>query len=178
MAPGEARFIEPRLEPALAALRERLIEGGHSGEPFNVVLTNQEAEESVVWYLKRHPNIPFANPRVEIHQDTIEAWGEAKVAGLRVGLHGRARVVLQGGVPVVANPVGGLLEIVHPGETGFLAEQDDIASFVEHTLRLLGDDALGQAMGQRGRTLVKEQFSLERTVASYEALYGQVAKWR
>lgn len=101
LAPGQVRLVEPRLEPDLADLRERLIEGGHSGEPFTVIVTNQEAEETIAWYLDRHPRVPFANPRVEIHPDVIEAWGEAHVAGLRVGLHGRARIVLREGLPAV-----------------------------------------------------------------------------
>lgn len=129
MAPGEARFIEPRLEPDLAALRERLIEGGHSGEPFNAVVTNQEAEETIVWYLKRHPHIPFANPRVEIHQDTIEAWGEANVAGLRIGLHGRARIVLQGGMPVVALEDLGMAGLSVPGFVRRRIQQEVDAQF-------------------------------------------------
>lgn len=115
LAPGEVRVVEPRLEPDLADLREGLIEGGHSGEPFTVVVTNQEAEETIAWYLDRHPRIPFANPRVEIHPDVIETWGEAHVAGLRVGLHGRARVVLWDGVPVVTVEDLGMAGLSVPG---------------------------------------------------------------
>ena len=79
------------------------------------------------------------------------------------------------GVPVVANPVGGLLEVIQPGVTGFLAEKDQVGSFVAQTSRLLDDDALRRAMGQRGRALVAERFSLERMVADYEALYREIA---
>jgi len=78
------------------------------------------------------------------------------------------------GVPVIANPVGGLSEIVRPGETGFLAEYNAVASFVEQTMRLLEDEALRQAMGQRGRTFVQNHFSLERMVTDYEALYHRI----
>jgi glycosyltransferase involved in cell wall biosynthesis len=79
------------------------------------------------------------------------------------------------GVPVVANPVGGLFEVIQPGVTGFLAEKDQVGSFVAQTSRLLDDDALRRAMGQRGRALVAERFSLERMVADYEALYREIA---
>jgi len=82
------------------------------------------------------------------------------------------------GVPVVANPVGGLLEVVRPGETGFLAERDDVASFAEQTMRLLEDETLRQAIGRRGRAFVQERFSLERMVAEYEVLYRQIAERR
>lgn len=130
LAPGEeVRVVEPRLESDLADLRERLIEGGHSGEPFTVVVTNQEAEEMIAWYLDRHPRIPFANPRVEIHTDVIEAWGEANVAGLRVGLHGRARIVLQDGVPVVTVEDLGMAGLSVPGFVRRRIQQEVDAQF-------------------------------------------------
>ncbi len=115
MAPGEARVVEPRLAPDLADLRARLIEGGHSGESFTVVVTDREAEETIAWYLSRHPRVPFANPRVEIHPEVVEAWGQAHVAGLRVGLHGRARIVLRDGVPVVTVEELGMAGLSVPG---------------------------------------------------------------
>ncbi|OQY18528.1 MAG: hypothetical protein B6I34_10625 [Anaerolineaceae bacterium 4572_32.1] len=126
---GEVRFIKACLEPDLAALRERLGEGGHSGEPFTVVVTNQEAEETIAWYLERHPRVPFASPRVEIHQDTIEAWGEANVAGLRVGLHGRARIVLWEGMPVVTVEDLGMAGLSVPGFVRRRIQQEIDAQF-------------------------------------------------
>jgi hypothetical protein len=129
LAPREIRFIEPRLEADLAALRERLIEGGHAGEPFTVVVTNQEAEETIAWFLDRHPRVPFANPRVDIGQDLIEAWGEANVAGLRVGLHGRARIVLQDGLPIVTVEDLGMAGLAVPGFVRQRIQQEVDAQF-------------------------------------------------
>jgi hypothetical protein len=129
LASREVRYVEPRLEPDLADLRERLIEGGHSGEPFTVIVTNQEAEETIAWYLSRHPRIPFANPRVEIHPDVIEAWGEAHIAGLRVGLHGRARIVLQDGVPIVTVEDLGMAGLSVPGFVRQRIQQEVDAQF-------------------------------------------------
>ncbi len=129
LAPAEGRVVEPRLEPDLAALRERLAEGGHSGEPFTVVVTNQEAAETIAWYLNGHPRVPFANPRVEIHPDVIEAWGEAHVAGLRVGLHGRARIVLQDGVPIVTVEELGMAGLTVPGFVRQRIQQEVDAQF-------------------------------------------------
>ena len=99
-ARGPAHVVEPKLDPDLADLRERLIEGTHHGESFEATITNLEAEQTITWYLERHPNVPFRYPRVAIHPDGIEVWGEAHVAGLRVGLEGRADIVLRDGVPV------------------------------------------------------------------------------
>lgn len=98
---GPAVAVAPRLEPDLAALREKLIEGGHSGEPFSVEATDQEAAETIAWYLEGHPEIPFGEPQVFITPDGVGAQGVAEIAGLRVRLAGRAEIQLRGGVPYV-----------------------------------------------------------------------------
>src|SRR3989338_10607095 len=60
------------------------------------------------------------------------------------------------GLPVVCSPVGANRELVVHGETGFLARTaDEWASGLE---RLLADPDLGAAMGERGRSLLKERY--------------------
>lgn len=95
---GAALVVEPRLEPDLAALRDQLNEGGHSGEPFRLEVTNQEAAETIAWYLERHPQVPFGEPQVFITPAGIMAMGTAEIAGLRVGLTGSAQVELRDGI--------------------------------------------------------------------------------
>jgi hypothetical protein len=98
---GPAIKVDPILEPDLAELRQRLIEGGHSGEPFTIEVTDQEAAETLAWYLSRHPNVPFGEPQVFITPGGITAKGVAEIAGLRVGLTGQAHIELRDGVPIV-----------------------------------------------------------------------------
>jgi hypothetical protein len=102
LAPKEpAVTVEPRLAPGVADLRQKLIEGGHSGEPFTLEITDQEAADTIAWYLDRHPNIPFGQPQVSITPEGITAQGMAEIAGLRVGLTGQAQIELRDGVPLV-----------------------------------------------------------------------------
>ena len=98
---GPAYVAEPVLEPDLADLRDRLREGGHSGERFDLQVTDREAAESIAWFIGIHPEIPFRNPRIAFHPGVVEAWGEARVLGLRLSIHGRATMVLEGEIPVV-----------------------------------------------------------------------------
>ena len=79
-------------------------------------------------------------------------------------------------VPVIANPVGGLLEIVVAGETGYFAERDDPNSFAEAAGRLLEDPALRRQMGARGRREVEQRFSTEKMLDAYENLYREVIR--
>jgi hypothetical protein len=114
---GPAVKVEPRLEPQLAELRARLIEGGHSGEPFSLEVTDQEAAETIAWYLARHPNVPFRDPQVSIRPNGISARGVAEIAGLRVGLSGRARIELHQGRPAISVAE---LDVAGVGVPGFV----------------------------------------------------------
>jgi hypothetical protein len=67
-----------------------------------VHLTEQEAEQTIAWYLERYPQIPFAHPHVEIMPDYVFGEGDATLAGLRVHVSGKGRVTLsEEGVPEV-----------------------------------------------------------------------------
>jgi hypothetical protein len=117
---GPGVEVQARLAPDIADLRQRLIEGGHSGEPFTLEITDQEAAETIAWYLSRHPNIPFGEPQVVIRPSSIEARGVAEIAGLRVGLTGEARIELRNGVPIVTL---GNLDVAGIAVPGFVRDR-------------------------------------------------------
>lgn len=98
---GPTYAVEPVLEPSLADLRNRLREGSHGGERFELSVTDQEAASSIAWFLSNHPEIPFRSPRIAFHPGEVEAWGLATVVGLRLSIHGRATMTLENGLPVV-----------------------------------------------------------------------------
>jgi glycosyltransferase involved in cell wall biosynthesis len=79
-------------------------------------------------------------------------------------------------VPVVANPVGGLLEIIHPGINGFFAIQNDPDSFVGLTTKLLEDKNLRVKIGQQGQEFVERNFSIQNMVSAYENLYNEIVR--
>jgi glycosyltransferase involved in cell wall biosynthesis len=63
------------------------------------------------------------------------------------------------GLPVIASPVGVNREIVQHGGNGFLAETD--AEWRAALSTLLADPALRMKMGQAGRKMVEERYSLQ-----------------
>lgn len=75
------------------------------------------------------------------------------------------------GTPVVAFGVGGALELVRPGLTGYLAEPENAQDLCNGIIQLLGDESVGIAMGERGRKLVLEEYNCELYVQRYVALY-------
>lgn len=93
--------VEPIRDPEIVALLDYIASGTHSGETWQVTLTELEAEQTITWYLQRYPQIPFAHPRIKIAPDYVSGEGDATIAGLRVHVGGKARVTLKDGLPVV-----------------------------------------------------------------------------
>lgn len=114
----------------------------------------------------------------DVPPQAVYAWLQQVKVLLVTSQHegfGRMAVeALASEVPVIANPVGGLLEIILAGETGYFAEQDDPDSFAEAAERLLEDPARRREMGARGRQEVEQRFSTEIMLDAYENLYRKV----
>jgi glycosyltransferase involved in cell wall biosynthesis len=62
------------------------------------------------------------------------------------------------GLPVVANPVGVHPEMITPNINGFLA--GDTEEWVEAIIRLRDDLSLRTRLGQAGRALVENRYSV------------------
>jgi glycosyltransferase involved in cell wall biosynthesis len=75
------------------------------------------------------------------------------------------------GVPVVATPVGGIVETVVPGETGVLVPVDDQAALADAVCALLADPELAGAMAGEARRRALARFSVDRMVQRTIALY-------
>jgi glycosyltransferase involved in cell wall biosynthesis len=87
---------------------------------------------------------------------------------------GLPRAILEAmssGLPVVANAVDGVKEIVINGETGYLTEPFDAAKTAQYTLKLLNDAALGRKLGETGRKLITLEYDIDNMVRQQEALY-------
>jgi glycosyltransferase involved in cell wall biosynthesis len=78
------------------------------------------------------------------------------------------------GKAVVAAAAGGTVEAVEDGRTGILVPPRNPEALAEAILRLLRDPARARRMGEAGRARVREEFSLERMVRSYENLYDEL----
>jgi glycosyltransferase involved in cell wall biosynthesis len=85
-----------------------------------------------------------------------DPWSRGK-CGLKVLQY------MAAGLPVVTNPVGVHVEMVRPGETGFLATTE--AEWVEAVRTLAADPDLRRRMGAAGRKLVEDRYSVEAGAA-------------
>jgi glycosyltransferase involved in cell wall biosynthesis len=80
--------------------------------------------------------------------------------------------------PVVASDVGGVPEIIRPGETGWLVPSGDPTALAEAILEALKNPAQARHAGERGRKLVEKEFSLDAMGERVERLYREVVAHR
>jgi glycosyltransferase involved in cell wall biosynthesis len=78
------------------------------------------------------------------------------------------------GLPVVATRVGGIPEIVIPGETGVLVPPDDADALASALRTLVADPDLCARMGRAGRERALAQFSYEQMITKFEAIFDEV----
>jgi glycosyltransferase involved in cell wall biosynthesis len=75
------------------------------------------------------------------------------------------------GLPVVASAVGGLLDLIDDGRTGLLVPPADPEALTAALRALIGDPARAEALGRAARGEVRQRYSFDRMIASFEDLY-------
>ncbi|MFN0067321.1 MAG: glycosyltransferase family 4 protein [Limisphaerales bacterium] len=94
----------------------------------------------------------------------------------REGLPRALPQALGAGRPVVAYDCDGAGEVCFEGRTGFLVAPGDLATFSARMIQLADDAALRTCLGNAGRELVRENFSVARMVDELHALYLRLLK--
>lgn len=77
-------------------------------------------------------------------------------------------------LPVIATRVGGIPEVVVEDETGYLFAVGDIDGMAEAAVKILNDRNLQARLGQRGRDIAVSEFTTDRIIPQYEALYEKL----
>jgi glycosyltransferase involved in cell wall biosynthesis len=75
------------------------------------------------------------------------------------------------GKPVVASDAGGSPEILTHGETGMLVTPNDPQALAGAITQLLASNDLRDAMGMRGRQVIRDRFTVERAVLGWQEAY-------
>jgi glycosyltransferase involved in cell wall biosynthesis len=82
------------------------------------------------------------------------------------------------GLPVVASDAGGNPDLITSGDTGVLVPPLDPVAWARALARLLDDGEFAGRIAQRGRELVRREFTLERTAERTEAVYREALERR
>jgi glycosyltransferase involved in cell wall biosynthesis len=77
------------------------------------------------------------------------------------------------GIPVVAQDIGGVAEVVVEGENGFLFSPDSVGQGLACLRRLMTDDDLRRRMGCAGRCRFESQFTAKRMVDLYVQFWAE-----
>ncbi|MGH7702914.1 MAG: glycosyltransferase family 4 protein, partial [Gemmatimonadales bacterium] len=75
-------------------------------------------------------------------------------------------------VPVIASAIGGITDIVSPGETGLLVPPADAPVLAAAILRVADDPALARSLADRAYQRLQEHFSWPGIVGRWLELYG------
>lgn len=92
----------------------------------------------------------------------------------REGLPRALPQALAAGRPVVAYDCDGAGEVCLDGRTGFLVPPGDLGTFAARVAVLAEEPALRTRLGEAGRALVREHFTVEAMVDALHALYRRL----
>lgn len=80
------------------------------------------------------------------------------------------------GIPVVVTDVVGNRDVVAPGESGFVAQdEDELAYYVE---KLVKNPVLRQEMGRCAREIAIKRFSLDRLIKELVEIYHTAGEFQ
>ena len=146
---------DPKVEAELRQVTEELRLGDR------VIFAGKVPEDELIrWY--RDCDV-FCLPAIVDSQGETEGLGVVLLEALTY-----AR-------PVVASDVGGIPDIIRPGQTGLLCPQRDPQALARTILELLKDPERAERLGKQVRELVEREFSWEHVLAQWDAFYAETA---
>lgn len=78
------------------------------------------------------------------------------------------------GVPVVATNVGGVPELVRDGYNGYVVKTGDVAELRDALRKVISDKRHLKQLSENALTTVQTEFSLEKQLTAFEAVYDSV----
>jgi glycosyltransferase involved in cell wall biosynthesis len=149
----------------------------HQEHPDAVLdLVGPEKDEAYAECLRRFVGSSGLSDAVRFHgwrDDVPDLLGRSDLLVLsshREGVPHVIREAMFAEVPVVATAVGGVLEAVEDGKTGFLVPDDGVDEMRDRISDLLSHPEERKAMGKRGYKLAQRRFSREAWLSEYADL--------
>ncbi len=93
---------------------------------------------------------------------------------LNEGISNTLLEAMASGLPTLATPVGGNVELLEEGVSGRSFAPGQVETLAEHLLDYLQQPELRQAHGEGARARAEQRFSLRTMVGAYDALYGDL----
>jgi glycosyltransferase involved in cell wall biosynthesis len=77
------------------------------------------------------------------------------------------------GLPIVASGVGGILELIEDGRTGWLVPPGEDDALASRVMQLMAEPTAAARFGAAARAEAVARFSFDRMVAGFDQLYLQ-----
>jgi L-malate glycosyltransferase len=130
----------------------------------------RENLENLAKDLKISENVHFTG-RCEIIAELLFISHACVLSSYAEGFSNSILEYMAAARPVVATNVGGASEAIVEGETGFLVESNDDKAMAEKILELLKNESLAKEMGEKGKIIAQQKFSLESQLENIKTLY-------
>lgn len=119
--------------------------------------------------------VVFAGQRPDVER-CLACMDIFVLSSIREGFSNALIEAMAMGLPVIASRVGGNIDAVVEGETGFLFEPGDDEALAGHILAQLDNPSKATALGEAGRRRVSEQFSMERFIDQMQTIYSKLTE--
>jgi len=119
----------------------------------------------------------FTGPQLEVPA-LYRAMDLYAQPSLYEGVSGAILEAMAARLPVLSTPVGGTVDILREGETGFLSPVGDEAALAAHLVRLASNHTERQRLGAAGRAFVTRHFNLGQVLDKYGRVYEEACGWR
>lgn len=169
-----ARLNEVKDQPTLLRAA-RLLADSHPSFSLDIVGDGEERDAlmALTAELKLGDRVRFHGPTGDVRPFLAGADLFA-LSSISEGISLTLLEAMAAALPVVATNVGGNPEVIVHGTTGLLVPPRDPVALADGIARVLGDPGRAAAMGRAGRERAEREFSIDRTVQAYEALYGRL----
>lgn len=131
---------------------------------------------------------PAVSDNVHVHTDLrtntepmVKLFREADVFVLPTRQDSHSVATLEAmamGLPVISTAVGGIVDLVEEGETGYLIPREDVAALADRVARLRDDPELAVRMGLSARSRVESRFDGDKIAAAVVDLLKRAAASR
>ena len=105
--------------------------------------------------------------------DMVKANALAEV-GLRDGIPNAVLEAMACGVPVVATPVGGVLDVLEDGNNGVAVSVNDTEMLAKKTIELLDNPEKRLRLGKNSRVTIMKNFTPEKELEANLLVYQKI----
>ncbi|MFM9905916.1 MAG: N-acetyl-alpha-D-glucosaminyl L-malate synthase BshA [Pyrinomonadaceae bacterium] len=150
-----------------------------AGENARLIMVGDGPERSAVYYHAEQLGVKEYVQFVGKQANIADYLGVADVFLLPSELESFGLAALEAlacEVPVIATRIGGIPEVVNDGESGFLSDVGDVDKMSADTLKLLANEEMRRAFGEKGRELSVQRYSTGQIIPQYIAFYEKVVQ--